>query len=340
MGRRKALHALIAGTLGSALVAAVALTTMVALPASAATGPASAIHGVNWADPRDNFQSGNIVPSSLSATDSYATTYAKATAILNGFKSFGVNTVRFGMNEKTVASNWWASYLAAFDAASALGMNVMIAPWPPPGGPNKVTNTAAFYAMWDKVINRYGKNSHFYFDIYNEPSAYSASALIDLCAAWLARYSTVPRARVIVPGTGNDSDVTVVGASSRLAGTLLGLHLYSVYGLSHLTEAAWAADIKKRVGPFGSRVVFSEFKVATTNGVNYNGARDGNNHRSYLWAITDTAHDLGMGTLLWPGLMTGNAYSLTKVTGSGTNLKVTVNNQTVVDRLHHAWGLS
>ena len=336
--RSTALRALIGGVVGSALVAAVGVTLAVAPSANAAAGIASNIHGVNWADPRDNFQSGNIVPSSLSATDNYATTYAKATAIARGFQAFGTNTIRFGINEYTANSSWWNSYLAAFDATAALGMNVMISPWPPPGGPNRVTNTTAFYAMWDKVINKYGNNSRFYFDIYNEPSGYSTSALIDFCAAWLARYPSIPRDHVVVPGTGNDADVTQMGASSRLTGTLLGLHMYSVYGLSFPTEQAWINYIKSKVGPYGNRVVFSEFKVATTNGVNYNGARDGDNHRSYLWAITDTARELGMGTLLWPGLMTGNAYSLTRVSGSGSNLTVTVNNQTVVDRLHYAWG--
>ncbi len=98
--------------------------------------------GVNWADIRDNFVNGPIIPSGLSTSDSYATTYAKATAILKGFQAnLGANTVRFGINAQTVSSSWWNSYIAAFDAASALGMNVMIAPWAPPGGPSYVTDT-------------------------------------------------------------------------------------------------------------------------------------------------------------------------------------------------------
>ena len=36
--------------------------------------------GVNWANPDDNFITGNLVPVGLSTSDSYATTYAKATA--------------------------------------------------------------------------------------------------------------------------------------------------------------------------------------------------------------------------------------------------------------------
>src|SRR6266700_8217409 len=41
--------------------------------------------GVNWADPRDNYANDPVVPSGLSTSDNYATTYAKASAIIRGF---------------------------------------------------------------------------------------------------------------------------------------------------------------------------------------------------------------------------------------------------------------
>ena len=94
-----------------------------ARPAFAAT---SQFHGVNWADPNDNFITGPNIPVGLSQSDSYSTTYTKATTILKGFQSLGANTVRFGINAATTSSTWWSSYTAAFDAATALGMNVVI----------------------------------------------------------------------------------------------------------------------------------------------------------------------------------------------------------------------
>jgi hypothetical protein len=78
-------------------------------PAFAATGQ---FHGVNWADPNDNFITGPNIPVGLSTSDSYATTFAKATAILKGFQSSGANTVRFGINAATTSSTWWNSYIA------------------------------------------------------------------------------------------------------------------------------------------------------------------------------------------------------------------------------------
>ncbi|HEY5005485.1 MAG TPA: cellulase family glycosylhydrolase, partial [Ktedonobacteraceae bacterium] len=173
--------------------------------------------GVNWADARDNFVNGPVIPSGLSTSDNYATTYAKSTAILKGFQTnLGANTVRFGMNESTVSSSWWGSYVAAFDAALALGMNVMIAPWAPPGGPSYVTDTTAFYNMWDVVINKYNSNSHFYFEIYNEPWGYSATDWVNFAAGFVAHYPNVARGRIVVAGVYSDSDLGPVGADSRL----------------------------------------------------------------------------------------------------------------------------
>src|SRR5450432_2782329 len=120
-----------------------------ARPANAATNQ---FHGVNWADPNDNFVTGNLVPVGLSTSDSYSTTYTKATAILKGFQSLGANTVRLPFNAATVSGSWWGSYTAAWDAASALGMNVVVAPWLQNG---VIGNQSTFYKMWDTVLNKY-----------------------------------------------------------------------------------------------------------------------------------------------------------------------------------------
>lgn len=134
----------------------------------------SQFHGVNWADPNDNFITGPNVPVGLSTSDSYATTYTKSTEILKGFQSLGANTVRMGFNAATTSGSWWGSYTAALDAATALGMNVIVAPWLQGG---TVSDTTSFYQMWDTMINKYGSYSNFYFDIMNEPYAYNATTL-------------------------------------------------------------------------------------------------------------------------------------------------------------------
>jgi Ricin-type beta-trefoil lectin domain/Cellulase (glycosyl hydrolase family 5) len=313
-----------------------------ARPAFAAT---SQFHGVNWADPNDNFITGPNIPVGLSQSDSYATTYAKATTILKGFQSLGANTVRFGINAATTSSTWWNSYTAAFDAATALGMNVILCPWLQGG---TVSDTTSFYQMWDTVISKYGGSSNFYFDIMNEPYAMSSSQLTNLAASWLARYPSVPRGRVIVPGLYADQNLCPVGADSRLSGTLLSIHIYGMFGDSHTTEAAWVSDFEGELCGYSSRAVLTEFGVPMNTGVNYDGPRDGTNDISYLYGITDTVRSLGMGSILWtgvkgttqtsgPGPCENASCAITTLNSNGT---VSVTNQSGLDRLQYGWGIS
>ncbi len=335
----------VVGATAAVLLGSLAVYVATGAPAQAAT---SQFRGVNWADTRDNFLYDENVPIGLSKSDSYATTYTKSTAILRGFQNFGSNTIRFGINPQTTSSAWWGSLTAAYDAASAMGMNVMIAPWPPTGG--RISDMNAFYTMWDTVIAKYGSNSRFYFDIVNEPWGYSATELTNLAAAFLQRYSSIPRGRIVVPGLYSDIDLCAVGSDSRLNGTLLSIHMYTLGGETHPTEADWVNSFKARLCGHADRAVLTEFGVPMNTGVNYNGPRDGNNNVSYYYALTDTVRELGMGSLLWTGVKEANqtqgpgpcfnaSCAITSLTGSGTNLSLTITNQSGLDRLRHGWGL-
>ncbi|WNM33592.1 ricin-type beta-trefoil lectin domain protein [Streptomyces sp. Li-HN-5-11] len=324
---------------GTAWAAAPAQTT----PAASAT---SQFHGVNWADPNDNFITGPNVPVGLSTSDDYTTTYAKSTAILKGFQALGANTVRLGFNAATTSGPWWNSYTAALDAATALSMNVIVAPWLQNG---KVGDTASFNQMWDTMINKYGGHGNFYFDIMNEPYGYNSTDLTNFEASWLARYPSLPRGHVIVPGLWSDNNLCAVGGDSRLSGTLLSIHIYGMFGDSHTTEADWVNDFTGNLCGHADRAVLTEFGVPMNTGVNYNGPKDGNNDLSYLYAITDTVRSLGMGSVLWtgvkeaaqtqgPGPCENASCAITSLNGSGTNLSLTVTNQSGLDRLQWGWG--
>ncbi|WP_225851231.1 ricin-type beta-trefoil lectin domain protein [Streptomyces sp. HPF1205] len=317
-----------------------------AAPAAAAASTTGQFHGVNWADPNDNFITGPNIPVGLSQSDSYSTVYTKSTAILKGFQGLGANTVRMGFNAATTSGSWWNSYTAALDAATALGMNVIVAPWLQGG---KVSDTASFNQMWDTMINKYGSKSNFYFDIMNEPYAYNATDLTNFEASWLARYPNLPRGHVIVPGLYSDGNLCAVGSDSRLSGTLLSIHIYGMFGDSHTTESAWVNDFTGALCGHADRAVLTEFGVPMNTGVNYNGPKDGNNDLSYLYGITDTVRSLGMGSVLWTGVKEANQTSgpgpcenascaITTLSGSGTNLSVNVTNQSGLDRLQWGWG--
>ncbi|MER6791376.1 ricin-type beta-trefoil lectin domain protein [Amycolatopsis mediterranei] len=348
MSGQRRLLALVAG-LVLALLGSAGVQLAAAPAARASTGQ---FHGVNWADQRDNFLWDENVPIGLSKSDNYATTYTKATAVLKGFQGLGTNTVRFGINPQTTASSWWGSLTAAYDAASALGMNVMIAPWTPPDGSGRINGeSAAFYRMWDTVIAKYGGKSNFYFDMINEPWGYGATELTNLAADWLAHYPAIPRGRMVIPGLWADQDICTVGADSRLNGTLLSIHLYTLGGETHPTAAEWAATFRSRLCGYADRAVLSEFGVPMNTGINYNGPRDGTNNVSYLYGLTDTVRSLGMGSLLWTGVKQADqtvgpgpcfnaSCAITSLAGSGTNLSLTVTNQSGLDRFRYGWGLN
>ena len=80
MLRRYLLRPIAADGLAVALMLGfLSVQARIAPPVFAAT---SQFHGVNWADPDDNFITGPNIPVGLSQSDSYSTTYAKATTIL------------------------------------------------------------------------------------------------------------------------------------------------------------------------------------------------------------------------------------------------------------------
>jgi hypothetical protein len=329
----------------SALLTVLALVVIQVANPSTAHAATNQFVGVNWADPNDNFGTGNLVPVGLTATDDYSTTYAKATPILKGFQSLGANTVRLPFNAATVSGSWWGSYTAAWDAASALGMKVIVAPWLQNG---TVSDTTSFYQMWDTVINKYGGNSNFYFDVMNEPYAFSVTDLTNFEAAWLARYPNIPRGRVILPGQWGDEELCEEGADSRLNGTLLSIHTYD-FGSTTNTEAAWVSNFQGNLCGYASRAVLTEFGVPMNTGTNYDGPKDGNTDVSFMYAITDTVRSLGMGAVLWtgvkqatqtqgPGPCENASCAITSLNGSGTNLSLSVNNQSGLDRLQYAWG--
>ncbi|GIM96818.1 cellulase [Paractinoplanes toevensis] len=318
------------------------LAVAVAVPLVAVAGEAAAatnsFRGVNWADARDNYVNGWVIPSGLTASDSYSTVYTKADGVIGGFQSLlGANTVRLPINPQSVNSAWWASYKAAFDSALAHGMKVIVSYWEADTAKDGyVDDPAAWNTMWDKVTSDFAGNGNVYFEPMNEPFGYSLSAWVSLCSAWLSRHANIPRGRVLISGTGYNDNVTGVGAASALSGTLLSLHFYGFWA-SDTTRAAWTTNLSNRLGSYSSRTVIDEAGSPMTTGLNYTGAanQDGNVFTSYFAATTDLTRARQMGIVYWPGLRSGDTYSITRQSGSG----LAVNNASGVAQLRWGWGL-
>jgi hypothetical protein len=322
------------------IVAAVVLVTgAAAVPATASpAGPAgtSDFRGVNWADPRDNYASDEVVPSGLSTDDDYATTYRRASGIVREFgRELRANTIRMPINPSSVGTDWWTSYRGAIDAATRQGFKVILSYWEADNAKDgRVDDQAAFDTMWNTVVGAYRNNPNVYFEPMNEPFGYSLDEWVSLTSSWLAQHKNVPRGRVVISGTGYNDNVTGVGAARELKGTLLSLHFYGFWD-DATTEAEWLANLRPRIGTYGGRTIIDEAGSPMTTGLNY-GNHEGNVYTSYFGALTQVAREQGMGVVYWPGLRDGDAYSMTTLVGEGD---LAVNSASGLAQLLWGWGL-
>jgi len=306
----------------------------------AAVGSAG-IAGVNWADGRDNFVDGWVIPSGLVASDNYTTISSKANAILTGFQNRlpGVNAVRLPINPSSVLESWWSSYRGAIDRASSKNMKVVLAYWEGASSRDgKIDNTTQFWSMWQTVIDQYGSNSNIYFEVFNEPHGYSLSELTGIYAQWLSTFPSIPKGRILLGGTGYCDDVKGIGADSRFNGCLLSLHNYAFWNTSRVSVAEWEQSWRSQYGSYASRTVVTEFGAAMTTGKNYLGHANGDHEVAYIQGSTNVFRADGLSSMYWPGLRDGDSYSITTRSGSGTNITLSLTNTSGAQRIRYGWG--
>jgi hypothetical protein len=190
------------------------------------------------------------------------------------------------------------------------------------------------------VVNKYSANPHVYFEIMNEPHGYTLPVWTNICAQWLSNYPSVPQGHVLVDGTSYAQDVTGVGADSRLTNCLLSIHDYTFFTSSSLkTAAQWESRLAGNVGSYGSRTVLTEFGITMNIGTNFTGAIGGNEDIAYIQGFTNEVRNLGMGSIYWPGIRTGDSYAMEQLNGSGTNLSVSNVNASGLSRLQYGWSI-
>jgi hypothetical protein len=291
--------------------------------------------GVNWADLRDNYNTGLVVLDGLATSDSYATVRSVADNYMKGFASnLGANTVRLPINPPTVSQSWWSAYRGAIDAALADNMKVILSAWTEDHTVGTITDLPAWKSMWNTVVSDYGSNPNVYFEPLNEPFGYTLDQWVSICSGWLSDHSDIPRGRVLISGTGYNDNVTGVGASSALDGTLLSLHFYGFWNV-FTTEWLWKLNLNPRIGSYAGRTIIDEFGSPMTTGINYLTNHDNGRFESYLASVTDTARANGMGSVYWPGLRTGDTYSMEAHDGSG----LSNTNASGVAQVRWGWGL-
>jgi endoglucanase len=292
------------------------------------------IKGVNWADVRDNFVEGWVIPSGLTASDDYATVLSKANKILSGFiTNMDANTVRLPVNHQSVVDSWWwDQYKGASDMALSKGMKVIFAYWEGIKD-GRVDDINLFWTMWQNIIEAYGNSEHVYYEIMNEPHGYSTTEWKNLAAEWLDRFPGVTRGKVIVAGSGYSDHVVNVGADHRFDGCLFAQHIYNWWG-SHTNIEAWENELRQRIGPYTNRTIITEYGAPMTTGLNYTGVANGDVSISFIQGITNVLHDDNMGSCYWPGLRTGDSYSIQKY----EQQTMTTTNTSGLTRIRYGWG--
>jgi hypothetical protein len=127
-----------------------------------------------------------------------------------------------------------------------------------------------------------------------------------------------------------------IGADSRFAGCLLSIHIYDFFYSSPATTAAgWESAFANSLGSYASRAVLTEYGAFMTTGVNYNSAIDNDVKKSYMLGITNLCRKAGVSSVYWPGLRTGDAYSITQFNGT----TLTTTNASGLGRITFAWGV-
>lgn len=298
------------------------------------------IAGLNWADGRDNFVDGWVIPSGLLSGDSYSIVSEKTSAILDGFSANiqGVNTIRIPVNPPSVTEAWWNSYAGVIDKATDKGWKVIIACWEGASSKDgKIDDEQSFWAMWSIIVNKYQADSAVYFEPFNEPHGYSLSELTGIYAQFLSNYPNVPHARIILDGQGYAEDVKGVGGDSRFSSCLLGLHNYAFWATRTVDE--WRQDWRNRMGKYAGRTVITEFGAGMSTGKDYQNGSQSDNEIAYIVATSDVCRTDKVASVYWPGLRDNDSHSLFTRGGSETNITISTVNESGVFRVRYGWGL-
>ena len=199
--------------------------------------------------------------------------------------------------------------------------------------------TRCFEAPCSPVVDAYVGNNLVYFEPFNEPWQYSAADWTTLAVQWVTTYSNVPKGRIIIAGSYSDTDVRVQGADSRLNGTLLSLHIYPFNDATMTATSGWTTRLQTYLGSYASRTIVTEWGAPMTGGADYSGAGEGDHNGSFISAISTYLHDNKIGSCYWPVLRTADSWSLSTLSGSGTNLSLTITNASGLARVKASFGL-
>jgi hypothetical protein len=300
----------------------------------------SDFHCMNWADNRDNFNTGHILLSGMTSdTDTYAGVTTTANIVLTAFTDLlKANSYRMPINEPTVLDPWWNSYKAAIDVGIAKGMKVIIGFWAQDKNIGKPVDITRWYSMWQVVIDAYVSNPLVYYDIHNEPHGYTPQAWTTAALAWIAQFPNVPKQQIIVAGSGWDDNIGSIASS--FPGLIMEIHNYANNGPT--TQAGWQSNLLNRLGNAVSRTIVGEWAGTVTE--DFTTGIDGNADKSFIVGTADTIYNNKMGSCWWAGAFapsggtSGTTFLVQK--GTGASMTYTVQGAAALTYIQHSWGLN
>lgn len=289
------------------------------------------MRGGNWADARDNYINGWIIPSGLTASSTTAQAAAKAHQIatdIKGITDSNGRMVRMGINPQSVSDDfWWARITACVDQLNADGVSVILACWDGPDADGIINDRAAWKSMWQKVQAKYGSNWNVWFEPFNEPHGYSVSDLINLYKDYLSWIGKTQE-RIILAGSGYSENVGTIGGS--FPGCKLGLHIYPWYG-NYTSESQWRNAVVSRIGGYQDRTVITEMGAPATTGLNF-GVSSSDVNVAFIRGVTAQARAYTIGIVYWPSHRDNDTYRLFVNTSGGGFTNVSLK-----DRLRYGW---
>ena len=287
------------------------------------------IRGMNWADPRDNYVDGLVLPSGISASTTPSEASSKAGSVGAGFRTIGCNMVRLPINPQSVLNDtWWTMYQSLINRLVADGMHVMLGCWEGTAAKDgKIDNYNNWKLMWQRVDGVYKDNANVWFEPFNEPFGYSSSELITIYRDFLG-FIAKDDGRIVLPGTGFSEDLSAIGG--QFPNCKLGQHIYPWWG-NYTTESAWQDSLNTRVAGYWDRMILTEFGAPATTGKNY-GVSSSDHEIAFIRGITSSLRSHSSGSVYWPGVRDGDSYRL-----FSSSANMTVTNNSLRDRVQYGW---
>ncbi|MGN6506998.1 MAG: cellulase family glycosylhydrolase [Tepidisphaeraceae bacterium] len=288
--------------------------------------PAGELRGVSWSDPRDNYNTAQIIPSGLSLGDTPETAARLADQYAARAAAVGVNVVRLGINPPTVAdARWWPTYERLIRTLAARGMGVILCAWEQSptvqqhgrhqhNGRFGEGTVASYASMWQTVHRSFANEANVIgYELLNEPFGYRKDRdayMRDMRTLMQAIGPDLGGKHILIAGLGYSDNIQAIASAFPEPYVWFAYHVYPNWfggeaGDTVFTRQRYADEIARQVRGLESRTVITEFGCWGGSGFDYaKPAADqesltAKRHVAYLQGVADACERLHLGSIYW-----------------------------------------